>query len=280
MNDTDHQRATEAEGLDFERAEFQDEPEDLYCNSCKKTLYDTYYLVDDGPHCEQCRRDQELASSQGSGMERFFRALGLGSVAAVIGAGIYYAVLAITGYEVGLIAIIVGLMVGYGVKIGSRNRGGKVYQLLAVGLTYAAIVSTYIPIILQEFDEGYAAESIDGQALSEEAVSTEAEATLEAVDPEESLEETELTAEEAEAFESMDIEDMSAAEVMIGLLMFAIFVAAIPFLAGFDNLIGLLIIGFALWEAWKMNRVHVPVIEGPYSVGSPPVREQDIDSSI
>jgi hypothetical protein len=54
----------------------------------------------------------------------------------------------------------------------------------------------------------------------------------------------------------------------VGLLL-ALSLAA-PFLGGFQNVIGILIIGFALWEAWKMNR-HVPlIVEGPYRVGTPP----------
>jgi hypothetical protein len=41
---------------------------------------------------------------------------------------------------------------------------------------------------------------------------------------------------------------------------------AAPFLMGFQNIIGLLIIGFGLWEAWKFNRRVDAVITGPYTV--------------
>jgi len=41
-----------------------------------------------------------------------------------------------------------------------------------------------------------------------------------------------------------------------------------PFLPGAANIIGLLIIGFALWEAWKFN-VHRPLpITGPYQMSA------------
>ena len=47
-------------------------------------------------------------------------------------------------------------------------------------------------------------------------------------------------------------------------------VGAAPFLGGFENIPGILIIGFALWEAWKMNR-RVPLqVEGPFRLASPP----------
>jgi len=42
---------------------------------------------------------------------------------------------------------------------------------------------------------------------------------------------------------------------------------AAPFLAGAQNLIGLLIIGFALWEAWKFNARRQVPISGPYQIG-------------
>lgn len=41
---------------------------------------------------------------------------------------------------------------------------------------------------------------------------------------------------------------------------------ATPFLMGIENLIGLLIIAFALYEAWKLNRKTELKITGPYRV--------------
>ena len=43
----------------------------------------------------------------------------------------------------------------------------------------------------------------------------------------------------------------------------------VPFLGGSKNAIGLLIIGFALWEAWKFNARRPLPITGPYYVGPP-----------
>ena len=45
---------------------------------------------------------------------------------------------------------------------------------------------------------------------------------------------------------------------------------ALPFLMGFDNAIGLLIIGFALYEAWKINKRVAIAIAGPFALGSAP----------
>jgi hypothetical protein len=49
-------------------------------------------------------------------------------------------------------------------------------------------------------------------------------------------------------------------------LIFAIALAA-PFLMGVQNIMGLIIIGIALWEAWKFNVFQPLVITGPYELG-------------
>jgi len=54
--------------------------------------------------------------------------------------------------------------------------------------------------------------------------------------------------------------------VLLGIGALALLAAAIPILAGFSNIIGLLIIGIAVFEAWKLNRRVVLKITGPYRV--------------
>ena len=43
---------------------------------------------------------------------------------------------------------------------------------------------------------------------------------------------------------------------------------AVPFLAGFENAIGILIIGFALYQAWTMTQKREVAWGGPFQVGS------------
>ena len=69
---------------------------------------------------------------------------------AAVGSGGWYAILKLLNMELGLIAIVVGLMVGFAVRWGSEGRGGWLYQGLAILLTYCSIVSTYMPFIIQE----------------------------------------------------------------------------------------------------------------------------------
>lgn len=51
-------------------------------------------------------------------------------------------------------------------------------------------------------------------------------------------------------------------------VLIALVVLAAPFLAGASNIIGLIIIGFGLWEAWRYARVPPLDIAGPFELGA------------
>ena len=110
---------------------------------------DTYYEADSRVICASCHarlvRDSGNAQSNG----RLSRALAFGSIAAAIGAGIYFGLLAAVGREMTVVLVLVGFGVGKAVRMGARGRGGRKYQWAAVGLTYLAIVATYVPFVLK-----------------------------------------------------------------------------------------------------------------------------------
>jgi hypothetical protein len=54
----------------------------------------------------------------------------------------------------------------------------------------------------------------------------------------------------------------------LGYLVAIPFAFALPFLGGAENLLGILIIGFGLWEAWKINRRQVLPITGPFELAA------------
>jgi len=242
--------------LQFDKADMTEESTGpLVCHACQRHLYDVYFEVDAQPSCEMCRYELETERSRGSGPGRFARTLVAGGFAGLVGAGLYYAVLALTGYEVGLVAIVVGFLVGFGVRWGSRGRGGWPYQVLAVTITYVAIVSTYVPFIFEEIQN---MEATDVAETSVPGVATEA--TFETP--------TEASAAPAAGAEAAGLEEeIGAGQAMAALALFGLFILAIPFLGGFENILGILIIGFGLYQAWKIN-AHQPLsIEGPFQVG-------------
>ncbi|HJS75296.1 MAG TPA: hypothetical protein VJ921_13485 [Vicinamibacteria bacterium] len=222
----------EPAGLSFDKAKFDESPSSMSCAYCGKDLYGTYYEVNSRSACEECRFSLERARDEGSPIGRGVRAVLGGAAGGVVGAGIYYAVLALTGYEIGLVAIVVGLLVGFGVRWGSGGIGGRRYQVLAAAITYMAIVSTYVPFFVEEARK---------QSEAAETAGT-AEPPIE----------------------------LTAATVALALLAVIAFVLASPFLAGIQNVIGILIIGFALYEAWRVNAYAPFQVEGPFQIGVKP----------
>ena len=238
--------------LRFDQAQFGTAPgASLACAACRKPLRDTYYEVNGKTACERCQTEVQLGRAEGSSFGRFLRASLFGAGAGAVGATIWYAVRAATGYEVGLIAIVVGVMVGGAVRKGSRGRGGWLYQGLAMFLTYAAIVSTYVPEVAKGVWAG-----MDGSAKPSQAavpaspVSTPAAAPGAAAAPRPSL------------------ARLALAVTALGVVVFAIAFAA-PFLAGLQNVVGIFIIAIGVYEAWKINRRVPLTISGPYRVGAP-----------
>ena len=101
-------------------------PRELSCADCKSRIRDSYYTMGEKVLCATCRTGVQLKGDESSGAGRFVRAVLLGIPAAAVGSGVYYAIGAWTGYEFGLVAIVIGLLVGGAVRYGSRGRGGLV----------------------------------------------------------------------------------------------------------------------------------------------------------
>jgi hypothetical protein len=78
------------------------------------------------------------------------RAALYGGAAALGGCALYALVAIVLHAEIGLIAILVGWMVGKAIRHASYGRGGRPQQILAVALTYFAITTSYIPVILYQ----------------------------------------------------------------------------------------------------------------------------------
>jgi hypothetical protein len=218
---------SDKESLQFDRAEYSEPKASIVsCASCGSAITDAYWEAGGRVACERCRTELMLSQSEGSGIGRFIKATLLGIAGGALGAGIWYAVRALLHLEIGLIAIVVGFLVGGGVRMGSKGRGGLLYQCLAVFLTYTAIASTTLPEIVAALRQG-----LEQSRAAQPAPETP------------------------------------------GLLSYLVLAAvalafayAAPFLEGSSNIIGILIIGIALWEAWKINKRADLDWSGPYRV--------------
>ena len=159
--------------------------------------------------------------------------------AAILGAVLYYAVIAIANVEIGIVAIAIGYMVGYGVRMGTGGRGGRRFQVLALVLTYWAVGLAYTPLAFQQMTEGEATES--SEAAPGPAPANAASAP----------------------------EDMNLPLAVAALLVLSI---ALPVLVVFGSmpsgLISAAIIVFGMLQAWRMTAAPTLEITGPYRIAA------------
>lgn len=240
-------------GLQFETATFSEPVAFKSCSECHHVIANLYFESGGKTLCPACR--DRMGTPQ---RWDFWRALLFGGLAGAAGTLVWSLIIYTTGYELGLIAIFVGVGVGLAVRKGARGRGGWKYQALAMVLTYVSITTSYVPMVWKSMVQGVKEKEQAAEIAKTESADGETPALDKPVagDP---------AAEEGP-------HGMAALVVALGIL-WGIALAA-PFLGGFSNLLGLIIIGVGLYEAWKLNR-RVP-LNGPFQVvvAPPPLPAQ------
>lgn len=227
------------------------------CEFCRLGLGDEYYEVNGKRICTPCRTKEEWITG-GSRIARVLKASALGFAACIAAAAIWWTIVQVTGFEIGLVAIGVGFLVGNAVRIGSENRGGWLYQLLAIGFTYVAMVAYYVPYVLDGLDEAGARMESELTESPEDVVPAMVAGLGDEAPPVAEIEEDSV------AVLAQDLE-IHAADVAVAFVLILGIAMAAPFLAGAENLMGLLILAFALFEAWRHNRRGQIAVLGPFS---------------
>jgi hypothetical protein len=223
------------------------------CADCSAAVTGCYYEANGAIVCALCRAG--LDHPRGARLRRASAAVGLGVVGATAGSLLYFGVLARTGFEFGFVGVVVGFLVGAGVRRGSRGRGGWAYQILAAVLTYLAIVSTYVPGIAKEARN----------ATMRDALHMSGNAGTAPI-------ERELVVRQAGTTSERPARPLRTTQRLgFGTMLLGggalIFLAAIdPILGGVSNIMGLVIIGIALFVASMLNRRSALEITGPYDV--------------
>ncbi|HEY4259217.1 MAG TPA: hypothetical protein VGM98_03610, partial [Schlesneria sp.] len=174
----------DARELQLDEAEYAEPTADgATCATCHQEISDQYYQVNGAILCEPCSTAVKAHFTGGAGFPRFVKACFGGLAASIAGFLIYFTILKLTGYEIGLISILVGYMVGTAVRSCSGGRGGAIYQVIAVCCTYFAIAMSYsalvIPELLAQIKDKEAA--VVQQQVAEKAGDAQAEP---AADPE------------------------------------------------------------------------------------------------
>jgi len=238
---------SEPESLQFDRVEVATGSSSAtICPECRQVIVQSYYEVNGSLVCSRCH-ELRMQDADGSKTLRVGRAVVAGFGAAILGAIVWWGVRTLTGYEVGLISIGIGIGVGKAVRWGSRNRGGWAYQLIAVLLTYAAVAGNYTPDVIQAFRDKAAEETKQASAKpAAPATATAKPAVAKA------------------SATSKAEESVGLGTIVLGLLAIFALAAIAPFMSGANSVIGLLIIAFGLFEAWKINRRVPLTVNGPF----------------
>jgi hypothetical protein len=166
--------------------------------------------------------------------------------------GIGYAVfVAATRYQLALLTIGIGILVANAIRKASDGIGGTRFQVLAVVLTYLATAMGYFPAVWRGATEGVehsTQHASGGEPKSEENGASEAPTS--------------------------GNKHLALGEVVVAVAVLFAYTLAAPFLA--KDVLGLLIVGFGLWEAWRRSGALPLVIEGPFRVApqatGPPAR--------
>jgi hypothetical protein len=90
--------------------------------------------------CADCTGKVEAAYEAETSDPRLPMALLLGLVAAVAACLLWYAVVVITNYELGIVAIAIGWVVGLAVVYGAGRKRGRALQIMALVITLLALL--------------------------------------------------------------------------------------------------------------------------------------------
>ena len=142
-----------SDNLQFDRAVASSDAggDQMTCGRCNAAIADQYYAVDGQVLCATCKQRVEteqrelIARGKSAGALILAALFGLGG--AIAGAIIYWAV-ALTGWEIALVAIVSGLLVGGAIRKGASGAGGLRFQVLAAGLTYLSVGLAYTAILV------------------------------------------------------------------------------------------------------------------------------------
>jgi hypothetical protein len=239
--------------MQFDKVELATPDAGRTCRSCQRYIADEYWELGGNVVCAACA--EVLRGGKGGGA--FLKASLLGGGAALLGTIVWFIIIKAMDAEYGLVAIAVGLFVGFAVRKGSGRRGGWKYQALAMLLTYFSITASKVPFVIQGLTEGARDAAKAGGKPGGKAGEKAGEKTAAEVDG---------TSAAAPAAGGADASKAGAGSLIIAFVLILGIALASPFLGG-TGVMGFIILGIALYEAWKINK-RLP-LNGPFRLAPP-----------
>jgi len=232
------------ESLQFRKAERAEEPSNgPRCTICSKPIVDTYYHAQGQVVCPACAKAVE-AGQNAAPAHTLLKSFIYGLGAAIAGTALFSIVWIVTNYQLALIAILIGYMVGKAVRHASKGLGGRPQQILAVLLTYFSITTSYIPVAVYHYSQNPKAAVAAQAAASNQPDQVGGKIAKDPAGP------------------------TSLPGIVLALLMLAV---AAPFLSlnqGLGGILTLLIVFWGLQRAWRLTGRSNILVMGPYEVGS------------
>ena len=224
--------------MQFQRAEYAGAGPD--CAYCKKPAGPAYYQVGRSVACPGCAEQLRQLQARPS-RSVMVRATLYGLGAAIAGSAIF-ALISLTGFQFSIVAILVGVMVGKAIVRATHRRTSRACQVLAVVLTYGAITTSYLPMMIST--------AIKHQKASKKSSAAPAPVPMpRPIDP-------------ATALAGLG----AATAFLIG------FSLVLPFMvlahSPLSGIINLVIIGIGLRQAWRLTTPFRAPILGPYAAAA------------
>ena len=144
----------------------------VVCAQCQQQVPAGQYYAYKGPKgadiflCGTCRSQAEQAFQAETQNPNLIGAIVLGTLAGSVAGVVWHFFVVITGYEIGYVAIGVGLVVGWGVHLGSGKKRAPSLQILSAVLTLSTLLIanyfTFLHFLRKQFMhqnvEGYSGE--------------------------------------------------------------------------------------------------------------------------
>jgi len=214
----------------------------VVCSACRELIPDEYYEVNTNIVCQRCRVAVEAAAATPTGAGPFITAALCGFGACIAGALIYFAVFYVTHFQIGIVSILIGYMVGYTVRHGAGGRGGRRFQAMAAALTYGSVALAYLPIVV-----------------------------ISSVQASQTVQHSSAAAGSGKTIAHRPPQGQPRSPVA-GFATLLAFVAVLPILVVLGSFPSGLISGFiiliGLRQAWRMTEAVTPTVFGPYKVGT------------